>query len=105
MEVLKPVDQLICSIQHVFASPGTFGVTVHDYFNGWTTILPSDIGGNSIDDDKLKKVIRKCRFFLHPDKLPNDLADDQQFMCRLLWDVINDAYENYKKTNDHLDWL
>lgn len=52
---------------------------------------------HTLDGDKLKKAVRKLRFFLHPDKLPKDLDPIQEFVCKLLWDVTNDAYEDYKK--------
>ena len=107
MQILKPVDQLLCTIQTVY--PPAFGVAAHKYFTGWTAVSQSDIlsspSSGIVDDDKMKKTVRRCRFFLHPDKLPHDLTDDQRFMCKLLWDVINDAYEDYKKSKEDLDWL
>mmetsp|Transcript_44522 Transcript_44522/g.45161 ORF Transcript_44522/g.45161 Transcript_44522/m.45161 type:complete len:115 (-) Transcript_44522:161-505(-) len=114
MQILKPVDQLLCTIHSVF--PPMFGVAPHKYFTGWTIVSHSDLlsssslpslssFGGSIDDNKMKKIVRKCRFFLHPDKLPHDLTDDQRFMCSLLWDIINDSYAEFKKTKDDLDWM
>ena len=69
--------------------------------------MPTELTGaaGALDKDKLGKAVRKVRFFLHPDKLPRDLSDDQQFMCKLLWDVTNDAWEDYKKSLEELDWL
>jgi hypothetical protein len=58
-----------------------------------------------LDKEKLNKAVRKVRFFLHPDKLPRDLNEEQQFMCKLLWDVTNDAWEDYKKSQEELDWV
>ena len=106
MQVLKPVDQLLCSIHSVF--PPSFGVSSHEYFQSWKPITRSDLlssTAGALDENKLKKMVRKVRFFLHPDKLPHDLTEDQEFLCKLLWDVINDAFEEYKKSKDDLDWM
>ena len=88
--------------------PPAFGVAAHSYFEGWKLITPGDIGDpmtGSLDPDKIKKAVRKLRFFLHPDKLPRDLTDDQAFTCKLLWDVTNDAFEDYKTSQETLDWI
>ncbi len=104
MQVLKPVDELLCSIHGVF--PPSFGVASHEYFSGWKAIDRSELVTNGIlDETKLKKSVRRVRFFLHPDKLPHDLSEDQGFLCKLLWDVINDAFEEYKRSKEDLDWL
>ena len=105
MQVLKPVDQLLCSIHGVF--PPSFGVPSHDYFKSWKPIARSElINANGIlEEAKLKKMVRRVRFFLHPDKLPHDLSEEQGFLCKLLWDVINDTFEEYKKSKEDLDWM
>jgi len=105
MQVLKPVDELLCSIDGVF--PPSFGVPSHDYFQGWKPISQSELVSSTgaLEETKLKKLVRKVRFFLHPDKLPHDLTEDQSFLCKLLWDVINDAFEEYKKSKEDLDWM
>jgi hypothetical protein len=105
MQVLKPVDQLLCSIHGVF--PPSFGVPSHDYFAEWKPISRSELvsSGGILEEIKLKKAVRKVRFFLHPDKLPHDLKEDQSFLCKLLWDIINDAFEEYKKSKEDLDWM
>lgn len=104
MQVLKPVDELLCSIHSVF--PPSFGVASHEYFSGWKAIDRSELVTNGIlDEAKLKKSVRRVRFFLHPDKLPHDLSEDQGFLCKLLWDIINDAFEEYKRSREDLDWI
>ncbi len=104
MQVLKPVDQLLCSIHGVF--PPSFGVPSHEYFQGWKAISRAELITNGVlEESKLKKSVRKVRFFLHPDKLPHDLTEEQSFLCKLLWDVINDAFEEYKKSKEDLDWM
>ena len=109
LNMLKPIDQLITTIHTCF--PPAFNVQSHDYFKKWKPISPNDIVlnksvmGNSPDEEKLKKAVRKIRFFLHPDRLPKDLNPDQQFMCKMLWDVTSDAWEDHTKQKEELDWI
>lgn len=94
-QVLKPIPQLLCQIHYVY--PPALGLAPHSYFQGWTPIVWTELVTNGAwDPAKLKKAVRKVRFFLHPDKLPRDFNDAQQFLCKLLWDVVNDAYEDYQ---------
>eukprot|EP00563_Minutocellus_polymorphus_P012353 CAMPEP_0181064312 /NCGR_PEP_ID=MMETSP1070-20121207/24136_1 /TAXON_ID=265543 /ORGANISM="Minutocellus polymorphus, Strain NH13" /LENGTH=893 /DNA_ID=CAMNT_0023144623 /DNA_START=282 /DNA_END=2963 /DNA_ORIENTATION=- len=103
-QMLRPINQLIVSIHNSF--PPAFGVASHDYFAKWKPITPDSISLNSHpDDEKIKKAVRKVRFFLHPDKLPRDLNAEQSFMCRMLWDVTSDSWEEHLKQKDELDWI
>jgi len=107
--MLKPIDQLLTSIHIAF--PPAFGVASHAYFSKWKAIAPSDLimnlstMGNAPDESKLKKGVRKLRVFLHPDKLPRDLNVQQKFVCKMLWDVTNDAWEEFVKQKEQLDWV
>ena len=107
LQALKPIEALITTVQTVF--PPSFGVVGHDYFKKWKAVQFDDISTgaphNRVDDDKLNKTVRKLRFFLHPDKLPNDLTADQSFLIKLLWDVTNDAFEEHKKKEEDLGWI
>ena len=105
LQVLRPIEVLICSIHTVF--PPKFGVRGHEYYSKWSSVCLSDVtdAGHHPDDEKLKKVVRKLRFFLHPDKLPKDLSTDQTFVCKLLWDITNDAWEEHKKKEEDLGWM
>ena len=103
-QMLRPINQLIVSIHNSF--PPAHGVASHDYFAKWKPITPDSISNNNHpDDDKIKKAVRKVRFFLHPDKLPRDLNAEQSFMCRMLWDVTSDSWEEHLKQKDELDWI
>lgn len=104
MQFLRPIYDLLCTIQTAYPP--------HPHFESWTPILPSDLGAStnppypaSFDEKKLSKAVRKLRFFLHPDKLPRDLTDDHQFVCELLWSVTSDAWEDYKKAKEEMDWM
>ena len=107
MQVLRPIHELLCSIQTVY--PPANGLESHSYFAGWNNIAPADLYSHSVphqlDEKKLSKALRKLRFFLHPDKLPADLPSTHRFVSQLLWDVTNDAWEDYKKFKEELDWI
>ena len=102
---MKPIPQLLCQIHTIF--PPSLGLAPHDYFQGWipigwqelvtTTTTMAAGPPQSWDSEKLQRAVRKVRFFLHPDKLPRDLDESQQFLCKLCWDVINDAYEDHRQ--------
>jgi chemotaxis protein histidine kinase CheA len=101
LQVLRPIDILLTTIHTVF--PPKFGCPGHGYFAKWTSIKLEDVRkGSQPDDDKLTKGIRKLRFFLHPDKLPRDLTAEQAFMCKMLWDITSDAFEEHKKWSEKL---
>lgn len=106
--MLRPIDQLLVDIQTVFPPFGN--VAPHDYFSKWTPIVREDLilssaMGNSVDDAKIKKAVRKLRVFLHPDRLPKDFDSIQCFVCKMLWDVTNDAEEEFLKQKSDLDWI
>ena len=87
---LKPIATLVANLQVVL--PPAFGVKSHVYFSKWEPLIPTTLQ----NEDALKKAVRKCRFFLHPDKLPSNLDDLQSFVCKMIWDVMNDAWESHK---------
>lgn len=97
MQMLRPIDVLITTIHTVF--PPALGVSGHSYFQKWKSLQRADVVGPSglPDDDKLKKSVRKIRFFLHPDKLPHDLTEEQKFMTKMLWDITSDAWDEHLK--------
>jgi hypothetical protein len=105
LQMLRPIEVLVTTIQGVF--PPALGVPGHEYFGKWTPFTTADLVNDQgrPDDGKLKKAVRKIRFFLHPDKLPKDLNTEQTFMVKMLWDVTNDAYEEFHKKNEELDWI
>ena len=105
LQVLRPIEQLLSSIHGVF--PPKFGIAGHEYFSNWNVVQMSDLCnvGAMPDDDKLKKMVRKLRFFLHPDKLPRDFTDHQTYVCKILWDISNDAWEEHKTRKEDLGWV
>jgi hypothetical protein len=104
MQSLRPIHHLISSIHTVF--PPKFGVPLHEHFQKWTIVtLPELMSGAQPDDEKLKKVVRKLRLWLHPDKLPREFSEEHQFMCKMLWDITSDAFEDHKKREEELGWM
>jgi len=105
LQMLRPIAALVTTIHTVF--PPALGVSAHDYFTKWKPITREDVAGaNGLPEEtKLKKSVRKIRFFLHPDKLPHDLDEEQKFMVKMLWDITSDAWEEYQKNKEELDWV
>lgn len=105
MQILRPIDTLITTIHTVF--PPKLNCPGHEYFSKWTPITRDEIFSSPgrPDDEKLKKCIRKLRFFLHPDKLPRDFTPEQVFICKMLWDITSDAWEEHKKKEEDLGWI
>jgi hypothetical protein len=99
MQTLRPIQGLMTAIHNIF--PPAFGVAPHDYFAKWKAVSVQDVAS----DDGVKKAVKKLRFFLHPDKLPKDLDNDQSFVCKILWDISNDAFHEFEKMHDELDWI
>ena len=108
LQVLRPIEILITSIHTVF--PPKFGVQGHDYFAKWKAVGMNDVTlgpnmGNRPDNDKLKKAMKKLKFFLHPDKLPKDFSEEQKFVCDLLWHVTQDALKEHESREEDLGWV
>jgi hypothetical protein len=99
MQTLRPIQDLITAIHNIF--PPAFGVAPHDYFAKWKAVSLLDVSSG----DGVKKAVKKLRFFLHTDKLPKDLDKDQSFLCKMLWDISNDAFNEFEKMHDELDWI
>jgi len=108
MQVLRPIDQLVVTIHNAW--PPAFGVPAHPYFSKWKPIEASELQvstvmANTANEEKLKKAVRKIRFFLHPDKLPRDMNPEQEFMVKMLWDITSDAWDEHCSKNEELDWV
>jgi non-homologous end joining protein Ku len=64
----------------------------HDYFAKWKKFDEEAFDDECGDELKelLRRAVRKAKFFLHPDKLPKDLTENQTTLFKSLWDVIAD---------------
>jgi len=90
----KPIVELLGTVGGTFAlveSP-------HSYFE--SKFHPfSKQALQSGGFDVVKRAVRKMRFFLHPDRLPKDLNEQQKLLCRTLWDSISEAWELYESSH------
>eukprot|EP00580_Thalassiosira_gravida_P005917 CAMPEP_0201652776 /NCGR_PEP_ID=MMETSP0493-20130528/44653_1 /ASSEMBLY_ACC=CAM_ASM_000838 /TAXON_ID=420259 /ORGANISM="Thalassiosira gravida, Strain GMp14c1" /LENGTH=305 /DNA_ID=CAMNT_0048129301 /DNA_START=115 /DNA_END=1032 /DNA_ORIENTATION=- len=84
----KPDYKTSNSLQHLLVTvPQTFPprndkVEEHEYFAKWKTLdreCFTDVSGDELKP-MLQRALRKAKFFLHPDKLPKDLTEDQSLL-------------------------
>ena len=85
----KPIDELLGAVGVTFAL-----VPAHSYFaTKYHPFAPEALRSGGYD--VVKRAVRKMRLFLHPDRLPKDLNEQQSLLCRTLWDNISEAWELY----------
>ena len=70
----------------------------HSYFTKWSDLTTNSRTSYSTTSQQHQqqedaKLLRKIKFLLHPDKLPRDFSGDQAYLCKMLWDIINDAQQ------------
>ena len=89
---LNPMEKLLVEVPSLFPHENDF-VEDHEYFDKWKDFSEDAFAGETGDDLKnlLKRAARKAKFFLHPDKLPNDLTENQTILFKSIWDVIQDS--------------
>jgi len=92
----KPLYKTSNSLQHLLVTvPQTFPpmndlVEDHEYFAKWKRLDKECFTNVSGDELKplLQRALRKAKFFLHPDKLPKDLTEDQTLLFKTIWNDI-----------------
>jgi hypothetical protein len=87
---IKGIAQLLGTLDTAFPL-----VETHVYFTKFHSFSQDALNGNNAD--VLKRAVRKTRLFLHPDKLPKDLNERQQLLCRELWDTISEAWSAHSQ--------
>jgi len=93
-----PEFETLHSLQHILVTvPQTFPPTntkvePHEYFAKWKAFDKEAFSDEGDDELKelLKRAVRKAKFFLHPDKLPKDLTENQTLLFKTIWNVIQD---------------
>ena len=94
---LRSLDQLVTTVQI------TFGIlqppSQHAYFRQWVPVPYNALCTHHVlDSEKVDKAVRKLKAFLHPDKWQTcGFSNDAQFLCRLLWDILQNAQERQTK--------
>ena len=88
----RPLQQLLVTVPQTFPPTNT-NVEPHEYFSKWKTFDEEAFADESGDELKelLKRAVRKAKFFLHPDKLPKDLTENQTLLFKTIWDVLQDS--------------
>lgn len=91
---LYPLQQLLVTVPSTFP-PANTKVEEHEYFAKWKTFDSEAFADMSGDELKelLKRAVRKAKFFLHPDKLPKDLTENQSLLFQTIWNVIAEGEE------------
>ena len=85
------LQHLLVTVPDIFP-PTNSKVETHEYFAKWKTLDSGafeDVSGDELDE-LLKRAVKKAKFFLHPDKLPKDLTDNQTLLFKTIWDVLQD---------------
>lgn len=85
----RSLQKLLVSVPHIFP-PFNDKVESHDYFSKWKKFDKEGFSDMSEDElnPLLQRAMRKAKFFLHPDKLPKDLTENQTILFKTIWDVI-----------------
>ena len=85
------LGHLLVTVPNIFP-PNNPQVDYHMYFTNWKTLDEdafTDVSGDELKE-LLKRAARKAKFFLHPDKLPKDLNENQTILFKTIWDVLQD---------------
>jgi hypothetical protein len=93
-QMTKPLVELLATM------PATLALVAHH--EHFTPKLQQPFAVTALErggSDVLKRAVRKIRFVLHPDRLPQDLTAEQRLWCRTLWDTISDAWDIYSSTS------
>ena len=85
---LRPPQMLLFEAP-ILLPPNNPLVEHHEYFDKWKTLHRDAFQDDDGQEDELiHKVARRCKIFLHPDKWPSDLSDDQKFLLQSMWDTF-----------------
>ena len=89
---LNPMEKLLVEVPSLFPHENDF-VEDHQYFDKWKEFSADAFLGETAEDLKnlLKRAARKAKFFLHPDKLPSDLTENQTILFKSIWDIIQES--------------
>ena len=65
----------------------------HEYYSRWKEFSEDAFNDESGDElnELLKRAVRKAKFFLHPDKIPKELTENQALLFKTVWDVLMES--------------
>ena len=89
---LKPLEELLVNVPDLFPPMNRF-VEWHEYYFKWKGFSEDAFREESGDELKelLRRASRKSKLFLHPDKLPGDLTENQDELFKTIWNVIQES--------------
>lgn len=89
---LKPLEDLLVNVPDLFPPTNKF-VESHEYYFKWKEFSEDAFSGESGDELKelLRRASRKSKLFLHPDKLPGNLTENQDELFKTIWNVIQES--------------
>merc|ERR1719491_570021 len=88
-DTMQPLATLLVSVPNKLFHPTNIFVESHEYFEKWTVISAEAFSENGDElSTLLKRAMKKVKLFLHPDKLPRDLTDDQTLLLTTMWEVL-----------------
>ena len=94
---LNPLQDLLVNMPTIFP-PHNIKVESHDYFSKWKVFSAEAFTGDYDEVNAvLKRAVRRSKLFLHPDKLPQDLTENQTFLFKTIWDVLQEQEQKTLK--------
>ena len=87
---LRPLQMLLFEAP-VLLPPYNPLVEDHEYFTKWKTIHRDELKNCGDDSQAVSKLAKKCKLFLHPDKWPQNLNQDQKLLLQSIWDVFQES--------------
>jgi hypothetical protein len=89
---LNSLQQLLVTVPTLFPPQNQY-VEKHEYYSKWKEFSEDAFNDESGDElnELLKRAVRKAKFFLHPDKIPKELSENQTLLFKTVWDVLMES--------------
>eukprot|EP00804_Cyclotella_cryptica_P022869 CCRYP_005075-RA/>CCRYP_005075-RA protein AED:0.02 eAED:0.02 QI:249/1/1/1/1/1/2/136/571 len=94
-----PLETLLVDVPKLFPVSNDY-VEDHEYFDKWKEFSEDAFYGQSSEEknELLRRAARKARLFLHPDKLPQDLTENQRHLFKSIWNVLSKSVYKTEST-------
>ena len=87
---LNSMQDLLVNMPDLFPPKNT-AVEAHEYFGKWKCLSREAFTGEGEElNSLLKRAARRSKLFLHPDKLPRDLTENQTILFQRIWDIVQE---------------